>query len=255
MAGSERDPDGEQPDRPRWAADDTAAVPPIRDNPAGAAPGGPPDDDATRALPPIGDGTAVLPPVADDGPWQARAEVPQRSEVTEQTQWTESEPANDRWWLPLVLGLVGLILLGLVGYGLWLLFGENDDPATPVVSPSATAAPTLSPTRSPSPPPSLSAPASQTAAPRVVVPDVTGLSRAEARERLEAVGLAYQLRYRSTGEVDPGTVLETDPAPGARVSRDAVVTLVIAERPPATRPSTTSPPASFAPEEPVTPTL
>ncbi len=60
------------------------------------------------------------------------------------------------------------------------------------------------------------------------VPDIQGMSRAAAQQMLSGIGLAYrEVGARASEDVAQGSVLSQDPAPGASVSRDTVVKVVL----------------------------
>ncbi|AGZ38334.1 PASTA domain-containing protein [Actinoplanes friuliensis] len=223
-----------------------------------------PDDDSTSVLPPAtDDGTRTLSDYrstdnwADDGDpvWSGRAGVrPQRPGYgDEETDWA-TVPADEprgKWWMPIVVGIVGLILLGLLGWGIYLIAQSSGDttdttpavtaPAAPppaatepTTTPPSTAPTTTEPTSSPAPSPT-----------DVTVPALRGLSLDEARGALDRKGLSYRLRY-VTSESPAGTVIDSDPAEGQQVPADTVVALIIAAAPttpatPTETPATTDP--------------
>ena len=100
-------------------------------------PAGPPRPDETTPMPPV-DPASVRPPVAaggadetrpmapvakdataaDDPAWTGRARVrpaqPQ-AEYTEVSWAPEVSEPTGRWWMPIVVGTVALILLSLLG--------------------------------------------------------------------------------------------------------------------------------------------
>ncbi|GGJ88560.1 hypothetical protein GCM10010123_17710 [Pilimelia anulata] len=273
MAGDEPGQRGRWPDDGSPGGDHTAPMPPA--GPPGGEPGhtapihpagepgrpgqAAPPADATTRMPAVGgtdataampgrpappDATSVMPGVpGGPGQWSARAEVPQYVPAAEPDPgWGAPAGEPKRWWLPVLLGLVAVLLLGSLGYGLWLAFGDDDEPAAPTPTASATSArprpTTAAPTRT------VPRPTRTTVAPELVeVPDVVGGSRADAQRRLDAAGLNYRLRYRVTDEADPDTVLATDPGPGEEVDpNDTVVTLTIAEEPAETDPPETEEP-------------
>ena len=260
---------------------DEEEVPPIggprKDDPSGLLPRAA-DDDATKVTPraPQSDATSVLPtaPIdgtrtdrhtrstdnwADDGDavWSARAGVrpprPGYDDATS-TDWA-AVPADEprgRWWTPIVVGIVALLLLALLGWGIYLIMQSTGDDATPGGTPSpaapvTTAAATTGPTSAPpstEPPttrPTTTAPATPS---DVTVPALKGLSSEEARGALDRKGLNYRLRY-VTSESPAGTVIDSDPAEGQQVPADTVITLIIAAEPTApatpTRTETTGP--------------
>jgi len=69
---------------------------------------------------------------------------------------------------------------------------------------------------------------------RFVVPSVAGRQYAEAEQAF--AGMPVRLVRRNTadptGKIDPGRVIRTDPAPTAKVKRDAVVTVYVSTGPP-----------------------
>lgn len=234
------------------------------------------DDDATRVAPaaPRSDATAVFPPTIDDGTrtehhprgtdnwadeaepvWSARAGVrtPRYSDGPAQTDWSTG-PADEqrgRWWTPIAVGIVGLLLLGLLGWGIYLIVQASDDgaadpavtaspaaPATtgattdPATTPPSTAPTTTQPTSSPTPSPS-----------DVAVPALKGLSTEEARAALDRMQLNYRLRFMPS-DAPAGTVIDSDPAEGQQVPADTVITLIIAAAP--TEPATGTPTGTTA---------
>jgi hypothetical protein len=219
--------------------DATAVHPGMPDDATARLPG---PDDRTAPLPGA-DSTSVLPP-ADT--WQARAEVPRAGTTAVGpavgTEW-EQAPTEDggRWWMPIVVGLVALLLLGVLGYGVWLIAGAGDDDQ-PAVTPTATVAPTSA---APSPTPSPTGAEPTTAPPAepqtVAVPDLRGTELADARERLDGLGLPYRLEFRESTEVEEGSVIETDPPGGSQVEPGTEITLVVARPPRQTQAPPTSP--------------
>jgi hypothetical protein len=236
------------------------------------------DDDATQVTPqaPQSDATSVLPAAipdgtrteryprstdnwADDGDsvWSARAGVPPRRPVYDDSTSTDwaTVPADEprgKWWTPIAVGIVGLLLLGLLGWGIYLIVqaGGNDTTGPEVTAspaaPATTGATTQPTTAPPSPQPTTTEP--PTSAPVVpsdiVVPALKGLSSEEARAALDRKGLNYRLRYM-TSDSPAGTVIDSDPAEGQQVPADTVIALIIAAEP--TAPATPTQPATTAP--------
>ncbi|WP_106402151.1 PASTA domain-containing protein [Actinocorallia populi] len=64
------------------------------------------------------------------------------------------------------------------------------------------------------------------------VPDVVGAQQADAEKKVRAAALVPYVMFKQSLKHEPGTVIETDPAPGTDVGRDALVGLVIAQRSP-----------------------
>ncbi|MEU1884265.1 PASTA domain-containing protein [Micromonospora rifamycinica] len=220
----------------------------------------PPADDATRPLPPGGDATRPLPPTGDAtrplppgggttgagaaGPpvWSGRAGVPppRDADARDAAEWYGEDPRGRRWWTPILLGVLGLVLLGLVGVTGWLVLrapGSSSD-GTPTPPPTAgsttgvaptsatpsTAAPTTGP---PTTPPTT---ASTTGPAGIPVPPLVGLPRETAQTLLGRLGLSYRVLTRESDR-PPGTVLATDPERGEMVSPGDEVTLVVAAGP------------------------
>ena len=219
-------------------ADDPTAV-----TPRAAGPGG------TSIMPPVG-GDATW--GAAEAPWSGRAEVrPPRPGEYASADWATEPPPEPRgkWWMPIVIGIVGLVVLALLGWGIWLIAraqGKSDNAPTPTTTaPGLAPAPTNKPT-----PPTTAAPTTQqtTTEPTpsaVTIPALVGLSQDEARQALTRRGLSSRLRLVSSTDAPPGTVIDSDPAEGQEVPPNTVVTLVIAAEP---RTSSTPSPTTTTPQ-------
>jgi hypothetical protein len=200
----------------------------------------PPDDDATALAPPVRrpDATSIMPPVDEAGAaaWAGRAEVrpPQPAYETE-PEWAAPPPpeSRGRWWMPILIGIVALILLALLGWGIWLIVQSQDQntPAPAVttsIAPPESTEPTTEPTtEEPTTTPTTTEP-TETA---VTIPALRGLSRAEAQRALSQRGLSSRLRFRISNDASAGTVIDSDPEEGQEVPPDTVVTLIIATEP------------------------
>jgi hypothetical protein len=211
-------------------------------DPAEGTPRGEPVD-PTRPLPPSGDATRREPPTP--AVWSGRAGVPppRPMEYREPAagEWYGEEQPGRRWWTPILLGVVALLLLGLLGGGLWLATSTDDgtDPeaspsARPTSAPATTGAPTTGAT---SAEPSTAPPS--TVPDEVPMPPVVGLPRAAAERILDRLGLDHRVETRESDR-PAGTVVATDPEAGEPVPAGGVVTLVVAA-PPATTPGTAGP--------------
>ncbi|SCL23031.1 PASTA domain-containing protein [Micromonospora nigra] len=223
--------DGPAPDR----TGPDATAPLHRDGPDRTAPMDRVGPDRTAPMDRVGpDETAALPPERSGPAWSGRAEVPQSRPVDEAPDWYPEDQSGRRWWAPILWGVLVLLLLGLLGVGLWFALRSADDPAP---APSPTGAPTAPPTsaapttRAPTTAPASTAPA------QVPMPPLEGLSVDAARVILDGLDLDYRIEYRPS-DAPEGTVLATDPEAGAEVDADGEVTLIVAEAAPS--PSVTS---------------
>jgi len=228
-------------------ADDRTRAP-DPDDPGSTAPirpiSGAPDQDptATRAFPAAtgnspGD-TAPMAPVdeAGDARWSAKASVPPAGHRAAPEVWVD-EPAGDpyagrSWLAPVGIGIAVLVLLGVLGTGMYLIL-TSDDGDEPVAAPSATSAPpATSAAPTPSRTPSSAPPTSASPVPTTVeVPVLVGLPVDEARQRLADRGLRAETRREETTDAAPGTVVSSDPGPGEQVPQGSVVRLVVAAEP------------------------
>ncbi|MFF3853003.1 PASTA domain-containing protein [Micromonospora sp. NPDC002575] len=199
----------------------------------------PPDDagDQTRPLPKR-DGQA-RPEPAGGQVWSGRAGVPppRPAEYGAPTgEWYAEEQPGRRWWTPILLGVVALLLLGLLGVGFWLALsagggtGPEETPsAGPTSAPATTGAPTTGATTGgPSTTPATTPPATTPAG--VPMPPLVGLPRATAERILDRLGVEHRVETRESDR-PAGTVLETDPGAGALVPAGGQVTLVVAASP------------------------
>jgi pyruvate/2-oxoglutarate dehydrogenase complex dihydrolipoamide acyltransferase (E2) component len=210
-------------------------------------------DDET-VLTPRADSTTVMPAAVADAAWSGRAEVrPPRPSDFPSGGWyvVPAAPREPRgkWWTPIVVGIVVLLLLALLGWGLWLILqaGSKDDPTTPAVTASA-AAPTTVQTTPPTTEPTTQPTTTEPTQPaEVTIPALKGLSSAEARQALDRTGLSYRLRFVTSGDAPAGMVIDSDPREGQQVPTDSTVTLIIAAAPSSPAVSTT--PTSTAPTD------
>jgi PASTA domain-containing protein len=222
-----------------------------------------PRPDETAFLPPVDDWSADG-RAADDwaagrgkGAWSGRAAVraPQPGpDAPAEGDWPAggSREPRDRWWLPIVIGVVGLILLAALGWAISLVLrnsGEDTPPApapsaATTVAPSSAAATTTEP--SSSPPTTNPTSSAATATPTtttdptidaVTVPALRGLTLTDAGAALTRMGLHYRLRYLPS-DATPETVVDSDPPEGQEVPPDTTITLLVAA--PATTVPTTA---------------
>jgi hypothetical protein len=229
-------PDGDPRSSDAWVFDRTQQQPSVS------------DDDET-VLNPRSGATSVLPPVRDDGaggggqaPWAGRAEVRPPGPGYQEPDWTTDTPPGEprgKWWMPILVGIIGLILVALLGWGIWLIIQAQDDNQTPAPAPttSAAAPATTPPSTGPTTEPPTTAPTTtEPAQTAVTVPALRGLSQQEAIQALSRRGLSSRLRYMSSNDAAPGTVIDSDPEEGQEVPPDTTVTLIVAA-PPTTAPT------------------
>ncbi|MFY1674435.1 PASTA domain-containing protein [Plantactinospora sp. WMMB334] len=203
--------------------------------------GGQPQDGAA-------DRTQPVPPRSPA--WSGRAGVPARGPEPAgppPAGWGYGEEADDRrWWMPILVGTVALILLGILVVAGWLIVdsARRDTPTPP--SPAVTSP--IAPTRPTTPPPTTTAAtpsATATAAGPVVLPPLVGLQVDEAVESLERLGLVPRIETQVSSR-PPGTVLDTDPSTGTQIEPGGEVILVVAA-PPAAPTGTSGPPGPIQP--------
>ncbi|MGC1210458.1 MAG: PASTA domain-containing protein [Micromonospora sp.] len=174
--------------------------------------------------------TAPLPPTPPA--WSGRAEVPPPRPVgyrEQTTEWYTEEQANRRWWMPILLGVLALLLIALIGVGVWLALRAADRGPEPspslslpaTTAPATSAAPTSA---SPSTEPPTTPP---TTAAGVPMPPLVGLPEATARVILDRLGVDYRVETRPSDR-PAGTVIETDPGVGELVPEGQQVTVVVA---------------------------
>jgi hypothetical protein len=211
----------------------------------------PRDDDATAVTPaPPRDATSIMPPANDPGtgraeaPWAGRAEVrPPRPGVESDypdSDWTAAPPSEPRgkWWMPILIGILALILVALLGWGIWLIIQAQDrNNGTPAPAPatSAIAPPTTQPTADPTTEAPTTQPTTTEPTPtEVTIPALRGLSQQAAQQALSRRGLSSRLLFVISTEAPPGTVIDSDPPEGQEVPPDTTVTLIIAAAQPTT---------------------
>ncbi len=67
--------------------------------------------------------------------------------------------------------------------------------------------------------------------PKVAVPDVTGMTEADARTALGQVGLTVAVVTANDPTVAAGQVVSSDPAAGTEADQGSTVTLTVLDRP------------------------
>ena len=167
------------------------------------------------------------------GVWSGRAGVRPPSDeeaVPGDADWSAGEPGRSPWVLPLIFAVILVLLLGLLGLGLWLSLHDDKSPETPVTTaPRPTSAAATS--AAPSATPSATASAGATAA---SLPDLRGVSYDSAAALLTGVGLVPERVDTITTDLPPGYVIRTDPAGPRDLPVGTKVRLFVAVAPPPT---------------------
>ncbi|WBB78281.1 PASTA domain-containing protein [Micromonospora sp. WMMD882] len=207
-----------------------------------------------------GGGGRVVPggtgPGRTSSAWSGRAGVPPPRPAGHpepaRGEWDPGDQGDRRWWLPILVASVVLVLLAVLGLGLWLIARAELD-AGPVEPPPSTAVATSAgpPTASPDPTTATTGAPTTDAPARIPMPPLVGLPQAVAETVLDRLGLGYRVELRRSDR-PAGTVIGTDPAAGTSVSAGRDVTLVVAEGAAATSPPTATPTPATPPA--VTPT-
>ncbi|WIM96595.1 PASTA domain-containing protein [Actinoplanes oblitus] len=239
-------PDERQPGpdetRPMPAVDETAAD--ATQVGPGPSPGATRSGDAaaasTRPMSPVGDWDPD-PRGADDAAWTGRAAVrppgPDENGYAD-GDWSivaPEEEATGRWWMPIVVGIVGVTLLALLATGIYLIVRNSragvDTPQptpTQTVTRTVTTAATTEPTTAATTEPTFSAvPTTEPAATEATVPALRGMPVNDAKAALARSGLSYRVILRPS-DAEPGTVIDSDPPEGQVVPADTRITLVVA---------------------------
>ena len=140
--------------------------------------------------------------------------------------------------LPAAIGLVLLVATGCAAEG-----GPTDNDPAPAATPATIPSP--NPSTIPVPDPATT-PSPDPEPEPFEVPELTGMTRAEAKPTLADIGLNATTRYRSTDQEPAETVISQSPKAGAWALPDTTVRLVVAKTPP---PPSTAPPPPTAPEQ------
>jgi hypothetical protein len=260
--------DQDQPNRPgdatqpfRPAGDATQAFRPEFDR-TGDPPTAMPAD-ATTAMPPVdpyapeagaaGVGATGV-GAAESARWAGRAEVPvpgavgPAGPVAGEEETPAADPYGGRSWLmPVGVGMLALMLLAVLGVGIWLIVRSTGKDATPTDAPTApqvtASAPPTSAAATPSPTPTPSPSAAPSTAPAtVLVANVRGMTRTAATATLRSQGLVVSgvVQQQADASVPVGTVIATDPPAGSEVNAGTSVGLIVASAPRTTPPATSA---------------
>ncbi|HEU0238119.1 MAG TPA: PASTA domain-containing protein [Micromonosporaceae bacterium] len=228
------DPDGTR----AFDADATRAVPKLGDTTADLPPGAP------RSI----DDTAVAPPVPEG--WQGRATVRPAGPYRPPTapEGPDDRAPGRAWWLPILLGVLGLLLIVGLAYGLVVATRHHDTNPTPAPTHTpTTVAPSTPPTTAP---PTTSAPPS-TAPAQVTVPaDLTSKSLEDAESELSQLKLTFQAIPQTVSDPSQvGMVIAADPAPGSTVPVGTQVTLTYGVAPASPSSAPSAPSAAPSPSQ------
>ena len=135
--------------------------------------------------------------------------------------------------MPILIGIIALILLGVLAFGLWLILRGDGGRRRTEPEPHH---PGRDHARADQRGPTTSAPSPTATTPAAVaVPILEGLTVAEAGQRLSDVGADSQLNYVDSDR-PAGTVVGSDPGPGAQVQPGTTVTLDVSSGPTPHRP-------------------
>ena len=261
MAAQEREDDAE-PNR-GGAADGARAggTGPGGATPSGPAEGTPPagdQADTARVQPPVGpgpgpgapppagpDATSVLPPTpgggrpAPEAPrWAARAQVPTPRVQEYGDEWVTEPPRS--LFMPILVTVCVMLLLGVLGAGLWLLLSDRPGPE-PSPSPSPTTAPVTSPTTGPT---TTTTSASPTPTQVLVPPTLIDQEYEVAAEELRRIGLVPVREDVVNDDFEAGRVIGTNPTAGSPVAPGAEIIVFVSTGPEPTGSPSPSPSAS-----------
>jgi hypothetical protein len=167
--------------------------------------------------------------------WTGRAGVRPHGAVPrdpydEEGDWADRgrpEPSG-RWWTPIAVGSISLVLLTLLGFGV-VVIAQNlgDDTDTPQDTPTAAQLPTATGPGVATPEPAVTATTTEAADQEVNVPALRGMPLADAQAALTRSNLGWRV-IRRESDAEPDTVIDCDPAEGQQVPSDTRVTLIVA---------------------------
>ena len=239
--------DPDRPDKP----DATSKLPPIEPAEDTTVVSGPTIDPTAETVvggPPAPDAETVVGPA--EPRWSARANVPAPGSAPMrpsappqwQQEWPEEDPYEGRSWLtPVIVGIVVLLLVAVLGVGIWLIYRSVANGQRSGGEPQ----PSLASSEAPSSPPSSAAPSptespSPSAVPSIVevtIPALRGDTAAEAMVKLRALGLEVRITEREDASLPVGQVLDSTPTAGSTVAVGETVTLIVAKAPAPAPPS------------------
>jgi hypothetical protein len=224
-AGEERAPEPTPDQR------DTASLEPER----------PEEGPAQAAAPPaVGPGgTSILPPVPGGPPapveqprWAARAQVPTPRIEDYPDEWVTEPPR--RVLFPVLLTVCVMLLLAVLGLGIWLALDDGPGPAPSATTGSSTTAVTTSST----PPTTTTTSATPTG---ITVPNLVGEEYADAAQTLAGLGLEPERSDVFDPSVPAGLVVATSPTVGTSVAAGQTITVFVSRGPePTAAPTSTA---------------
>lgn len=220
-----------------------------------ARPAGPPEppepsDTVEVPPPPVGpSGTSILPPTPGGPPpeepprWAARAQVPTPRIEEAPDEWVTEPPRGVL--VPVLITVCVMLLLGVLGFGVWLLVANQPEP-TPPATPTSTSAPVTTTTRSTPPPTTTAASPTPTT---VQVPPLIDETYEDAAERLEDLGLTPKREDIFSASVPEGRVIGTNPTAGTPVALGDTITVFVSKGPEPTETPTDTPTGTSTPTD------
>jgi hypothetical protein len=156
-------------------------------------------------------------------------------------EWVTEAPR--RVLIPVLVTVCVMLLLGVLGVGVWLALNDQAEP-TPS---STTASPTAPVTTSSTSPPTTTTSATTTG---ISVPtDLVGQEYADAAQTVAGLGLEPQRQDVFHATVPAGLVIGTDPTAASIVAPGETIILFVSLGPEPTAPPTSSPTASASDED------
>jgi hypothetical protein len=152
-----------------------------------------------------------------------------RTPYDEAGDWADPaqpEPSG-RWWTPIAVGSISLVLLALLGIGVVVIVQNIGDTETPEAPPTAARLPTATDPGVTTPIPTTTSTTTEPADQEVNVPALRGMPLADAQAALTRSGLGWRVLRRES-DAEPDTVIDCDPAEGQQVPSDTRVTLIVA---------------------------
>ncbi|HEX6870158.1 MAG TPA: PASTA domain-containing protein [Micromonosporaceae bacterium] len=191
--------------------------------------------------------TAGHPELAETAPptvWSARARVPPPDhDLMAPAEWEELPPERGPL-VPVLITVCVIMLLGLIGLGIWLLTRASNEAPRPLPTVPVTTA-----TRSATPAPAtteatVTASASTTTLPVVALPDLRGEDYETAASALVELGLVPIRVDQSDLELSAGQVIGTNPPAGSFAAPGLRVRVFVSTGSPSLEPTSAEPTGS-----------